>query len=77
MHVLNPHLLCNLFSGSYHHHYKLICTVVDKLASVWRGRSDVLNLQIPENSLEFQNYYNSIQAKISKLSVLDELLAGK
>ena len=52
-------------------------SVVDKLASVWRGRSDVRNLQIPENSPDFQKYYDDIQAKISKLSVVDELLVGK
>ena len=37
----------------------------------------MLKLEIPENCQEFKEYYDGLQAKIGKLSVLDELLAGK
>ena len=41
---------------------------VERLASIWRAnRKDVLDLAIPENCKEFRDYYDSLQAKISKL----------
>lgn len=35
-----------------------------------------MDLTLPDDCKEFQDYYDGIQAKISKLSILDELLAG-
>ena len=52
-------------------------SAVERLASIWRAnRKDVLDLAIPDNCKEFREYYDTLQAEISKLSVLDELLAG-
>lgn len=46
--------------------------------SVWKAtRDDIMTLKVPPNCKEFRQYYDEVQDKISKISVLDELLAGK
>ena len=55
-----------------------LCNSVERLASLWRtGEQDVMTLAIPDDCKEFRDYYDDIQDKISKLSVVDGLLAGK
>ena len=50
----------------------------ERLSTLWRPTSkDIMTLSIPENCAEFKQYYDSLQEKISHLSVLDELLSGE
>lgn len=61
--------------------YFAIClslVAVEKFVSVWRAtKDDIMILKVPPNCREFREYYDEVQDKISKISVLDELLAGK
>ena len=51
--------------------------LVDLLASLWRADAkNVWLLTIPDDCKEFQDYFDDIQEKISRISVLDDLLAG-
>lgn len=52
-------------------------SAVERFALIWSAnQKDIIHLTLPENCREFQDYYDSLQDKIRKLSVLDELLAG-
>lgn len=52
--------------------------IVDRLASIWKDKpKEVLHLTIPDCCTEFKEYYDDLQVKISKLTILDELLAGE
>lgn len=51
--------------------------VVERLASIWRAsEKEVMTLTLPDDCIEFKEYYDGVQEKISQISVLDELLAG-
>ena len=51
--------------------------LVDLLASLWRADAKIVwMLTIPDDCKEFQDYFDDIQEKISRMSVLDDLLAG-
>ena len=50
---------------------------VDQLASVWnKDQKEVRRFTIQQNSTSFQEFHDSMQTQIAKLSILDELLAG-
>lgn len=49
---------------------------VQRLSSAWKATGKGIKLTIPHDCVEFQQYYDSLQEKISKLSVIDELMAG-
>ena len=45
---------------------------------VWRAtKDDTMTLKVPPNCRGIWEYYDEVQENISKISVLDELLAGK
>lgn len=45
---------------------------------MWKeNQKEVLKLKISEPCEEFRDYYDAMQSKISRLSIMDELLAGK
>ena len=49
----------------------------NRLAAIWRpSKKDMLMLRISDNCNKFCEYYDSIQTKINKFSVIYELLAG-
>ena len=52
-------------------------SAVERFTSVWRANvKDVMTLELPVHCKEFEDYYDTAQMKISKLAVLDELVAG-
>jgi hypothetical protein len=54
-----------------------VLILVDLLASLWRADAKIVwMLTIPDDCKEFQAYFDDIQEKISRISVLDDLLAG-
>ena len=58
------------------HIITIIC-VVNRLASVWqKNEQDTMTLSVSESDEAFRGYYDSLQDKISQITVLDELLAG-
>ena len=64
-----------------HNSCDLLCVhaliTVERLASTWRSNdTEVLTMTIPEDCTEFSTYYDSLQNKISHITILDELLAG-
>ena len=50
---------------------------VERLATIWRAsEKEVMKLTLPEDCIEFKEYYDDVQEKIDHISILDELLAG-
>ena len=69
--------MCITYAAIQHSLACICMYVVERLASIWRAsEKEVMTLTLPDDCIEFKEYYDGVQEKISQISVLDELLAG-
>ena len=59
-----------------HIHYLFVHIIVERLALTWKPSTKLLELTIPTDCAVFRDKFNSLQERIAKISVMDELLAG-